>query len=54
MDTIMELDMPEKSDKNIVGAVTKYSQQLYQYIRKKVKTTEDAEDVLQEVMILVL
>lgn len=49
MDTIIDFDMPEKSDKNIVGAVTKYSKQLYQYIRKKVKSTEDAEDVLQEV-----
>jgi RNA polymerase sigma factor (sigma-70 family) len=41
--------MAEKANQNIVQAVKKYGNKLLNFIRSKVSTDEDAEDVLQDV-----
>ncbi|WP_172954676.1 RNA polymerase sigma factor [Chryseobacterium camelliae] len=42
--------MPQKEKENIISqTVSKYGGKLMSYIRPKVKNTEDAEDILQEV-----
>jgi len=41
--------MAGSSNQNIVGAVKSYGKRLFGFIRKKVKSDEDAEDILQEV-----
>lgn len=41
--------MAEKPTQNIVGAVKQYGTKLFGFIRKRVKTDEDAEDILQDV-----
>jgi RNA polymerase sigma factor, sigma-70 family len=43
------LVMPDKSTTTITRAVKKYGNQLFGFIRGKVKSLEDAEDILQEV-----
>jgi RNA polymerase sigma factor (sigma-70 family) len=44
----MELLMTEKKQ-NIVQAIKEYGRQLFAFIRGRVSTTEDAEDILQDV-----
>jgi RNA polymerase sigma factor (sigma-70 family) len=41
--------MARSPNQNIVNAVTSYGKRLFGFIRKKVKSDEDAEDILQEV-----
>lgn len=50
MEVAEKLPMPQKEKENIISqAVSKYGGKLMSYIRPKVKNTEDAEDILQEV-----
>ena len=50
MEVANKILMPQKEKENIISqAVTSYSGKLMSYIRPKVKNTEDAEDILQEV-----
>lgn len=41
--------MAQKQNQNITGVVKEYSNRLFRFIRGRVPTTADAEDVLQEV-----
>ena len=43
------ITMPEKSKQNIVQVVRDYGRKLFGFIRGKVNTDEDAEDILQDV-----
>ena len=49
MDQVLTQEMSESSGKIIANAIEKYSKQLFAFIKSKVKNTEDAEDVLQDV-----
>ena len=49
MNQVLTQEMSESSGKIIASAIEKYSKQLFGFIRSKVKSTEDAEDVLQDV-----
>lgn len=50
MEVANKIMMPQKEKENIISqAVTSYGGKLMSYIRPKVKNTEDAEDILQEV-----
>lgn len=44
-----EIEMTEKRRQNIVETVSNYSKRLFQFIRGRVNTDEDAEDILQDV-----
>ena len=44
-----EIAMTENRRQNIVQTVSSYSKRLFQFIRGRVKTDEDAEDILQDV-----
>ncbi|PYF72526.1 RNA polymerase sigma factor [Pedobacter nutrimenti] len=41
--------MPAEKSQNIIQTVTKYGKRLFSFIRSRVNTEEDAEDILQEV-----
>jgi len=50
MNAILNLSMKENSNKNMVSdTISKYSKQLFSFIKNKVNIIEDAEDILQEV-----
>lgn len=50
MEVVEKITMPQKEKENIISqTVSKYGSKLMSYIRPKVKNTEDAEDILQEV-----
>lgn len=50
MEVVEKIIMPQKEKENIISqAVSKYGGKLMSFIRPKVKNTEDAEDILQEV-----
>lgn len=44
-----DLSMAENSNRTIGQTIQKYSQRLFQFIRGRVSTNADAEDILQEV-----
>ena len=44
-----DIGMTEKRRQNIVQTVSSYSKRLFQFIRGRVNTDEDAEDILQDV-----
>jgi RNA polymerase sigma factor (sigma-70 family) len=44
-----DIPMTEKRRQNIVQTVSDYSKRLFQFIRGRVNTDEDAEDILQDV-----
>ncbi len=44
-----DISMTDKRNQTVGGAIQKYSQRLFQFIRGKVATNADAEDILQEV-----
>lgn len=41
--------MPESSQQNIISVVKEYGKRLFHFIRGRVSTDEDAEDILQDV-----
>lgn len=45
----MSISMAEKQERNITGVVQEYSNRLFRFIRGKVSTNVEAEDILQEV-----
>jgi RNA polymerase sigma factor (sigma-70 family) len=45
----MTVSMADRRRQNIIQAVREYSKRLFQFIRGRVKTNEDAEDILQDV-----
>ena len=50
MEVVEEITMPQEEKASIISqTVSKYGGKLMSYIRPKVKNTEDAEDILQEV-----
>ncbi|CAA7196967.1 MULTISPECIES: RNA polymerase sigma factor [Chryseobacterium] len=50
MEVVEKITMPQEEKENIISqAVSNYGGKLMSYIRPKVKNTEDAEDILQEV-----
>ena len=46
---MLSITMAEERKQNITGVVQEYSSRLFGFIRKRVPTTADAEDVAQEV-----
>jgi len=44
-----DISMTKKQNQTVGGAIQKYSQRLFQFIRGKVPTNADAEDILQDV-----
>jgi len=44
-----DISMTEQRNQTVGGAIQEYSQRLFQFIRGKVSTNADAEDILQEV-----
>jgi RNA polymerase sigma factor (sigma-70 family) len=48
MDEIIAIQMTQQKE-SILYAVNKYGKRLYRFIRSRVKTDEDAEDILQDV-----
>ena len=49
MDVDFQIPLPEKRRKNITSTVKAYGNRLWSFIRDKVNSNEDAEDILQEV-----
>ncbi len=50
MEVVKKIAMPQEEKENIISqTVSKYGGKLMSFIRPKVKNTEDAEDILQEV-----
>jgi len=50
MEVVEKIPMPQKEKENIISqTVSTYGGKLMSFIRPKVKNTEDAEDILQEV-----
>lgn len=43
------MEMAEKANRNIVGTINEYGKRLFGFIRSKVRSEEDAEDLLQDV-----
>lgn len=43
------MEMAENAKRNITGTIAEYGKRLFGFIRTKVKTEEDAEDLLQDV-----
>jgi len=41
--------MAEKENRNITNIVKTYGNRLFRFIRNKVRSNEDAEDILQDV-----
>src|SRR5215813_13620934 len=46
---MMTVSMAEQRRQNIIQAVREYGKRLFYFIRGRVKTDEDAEDILQDV-----
>lgn len=49
MDAIVEIGMSKETEKSITTTVNQFGKRLFSFIRGKVKTQEDAEDILQDV-----
>jgi len=49
METIINLSMSEQKKISITRTIQQFGKNLFGFVRTKVKTTEDAEDILQEV-----
>jgi RNA polymerase sigma factor (sigma-70 family) len=49
MDAVVEIGMPKETEKSITKTVNQFGKPLFAYIRGKVGTQEDAEDILQDV-----
>jgi len=49
METSIDLSMTEKRANSIVKTIQEFGKNLYGFVRGRVKSTEDAEDILQEV-----
>jgi RNA polymerase sigma factor (sigma-70 family) len=51
METAAQLSMSEKKALSITKTINQFRQKLFGFVRDKVKTTEDAEDILQDVWV---
>ncbi|HNF49706.1 MAG TPA: sigma-70 family RNA polymerase sigma factor [Chitinophagales bacterium] len=49
MTTMLSLNMAKENEVSIRNTISQYGKRLFGYIRSKVKTNEDAEDILQDV-----
>lgn len=49
MQAIVSTPMADKATPNITGSIKEYGKRLFGFIRSKVNTNEDAEDLLQDV-----
>jgi len=49
METIINLSMSEQKKISITRTIQQFGKNLFGFVRTKVKTTEDAEDILQDV-----
>ena len=49
MEEIIRMPMSEKRERTIQNAVRDYGQRLFRFIRGRVRTNSDAEDILQDV-----
>src|ERR1035437_8099796 len=49
METAMNYTKSERKTNSISNVLQEFGEKLFGFVRKKVKTTEDAEDILQEV-----
>jgi RNA polymerase sigma factor (sigma-70 family) len=51
METIAQLQMSEHKARSITQTIKQFNQKLFGFVRNKVKTKEDAEDILQDVWV---
>ena len=51
METVAQLSMSEKNALSITKTIKQFGHKLFGFVRDKVKTTEDAEDILQDVWV---
>ena len=49
METTVQLKMSEQKSRSITSTIRQFSRKLFGFVRDKVKSTEDAEDILQDV-----
>jgi RNA polymerase sigma factor (sigma-70 family) len=49
MEAVLHSEMPEKKKQNISGAIKEYGRRLFGFIRGRVRSEEDAEDLMQDV-----
>jgi RNA polymerase sigma factor (sigma-70 family) len=49
METILHIPMAEKRANSITKTIQEFGKSLFGFVRGKVKTTEDAEDIIQDV-----
>ena len=49
METVFEISLSEKKALSITNTFKQFRQKLFAFVRDKVRSTEDAEDILQEV-----
>lgn len=49
MDTIFNVEMAKNANAGLNSAISTYGRRLFSFIRSKVKSAEDAEDILQDV-----
>jgi RNA polymerase sigma factor (sigma-70 family) len=49
METLVQLTMSDKKALSITRAIRQFGQRLFGFVREKVKSAEDAEDILQDV-----
>jgi len=51
METAAQLQMSEHKARSITQTIKQFRQKLFSFVRDKVKSTEDAEDILQDVWV---
>ncbi len=49
METTVQLQMSEQKSRSITNTIRQFNRKLFGFVRDKVKSTEDAEDILQDV-----
>jgi len=51
METVVKISMSEQKAISITNTIKQFRQKLFGFVRDKVKSTEDAEDILQDVWV---
>jgi RNA polymerase sigma factor (sigma-70 family) len=49
MEAVLDSEMPDKKKQNVSGAIKEYGRRLFGFIRGRVRSEEDAEDLMQDV-----
>jgi len=51
METTVQLQMSEQKSRSITSTIRQFNRKLFGFVRDRVKSTEDAEDILQDVWV---